>query len=113
MFAMMILFPAVAEAQVQTGTTFPPLLIPLEPPEGALLGAELVWKGGRPVWGPVSRLYAVRRVGALLHVHHQFLPDSGRVHVRQGLPSLSRVVVGRGGADTDRWPVLYQYRRIR
>jgi hypothetical protein len=33
MFAMVILFPAIAEAQVQTGTTAPPLLIPIEPPE--------------------------------------------------------------------------------
>jgi porin len=33
LFATMILFPAVAEAQAQTGTTFPPLLIPIEPPE--------------------------------------------------------------------------------
>jgi porin len=32
-FATIILFPAVAEAQVQTGPTFPPLLIPLEPLE--------------------------------------------------------------------------------
>ena len=33
MLATMILFPAVAGAQVQTGATLPPLLIPLEPPE--------------------------------------------------------------------------------
>ena len=33
LFATIILFPAIAEAQVQTGTTLPPLLIPLEPPE--------------------------------------------------------------------------------
>ncbi|MDB5404405.1 MAG: hypothetical protein JWQ55_6423, partial [Rhodopila sp.] len=33
MFAMVILFPVLAEAQVQTGTTVPSLLIPLEPPE--------------------------------------------------------------------------------
>ncbi len=33
LFATMILFPVIAEAQDQTGTTFPPLLIPLEPPE--------------------------------------------------------------------------------
>src|SRR5246127_2995666 len=31
--ATIILFPAVAEAQAQTGTTYPSLLIPLEPPE--------------------------------------------------------------------------------
>jgi carbohydrate-selective porin OprB len=33
MFAIVILFPLLAEAQVQTGMTAPPLLIPLEPPE--------------------------------------------------------------------------------
>jgi porin len=33
LFATIILFPAIAEAQVQTGTTYPSLLIPLEPPE--------------------------------------------------------------------------------
>ena len=33
LFATIILFPAIAEAQVQTGTTLPPLLIPIEPPE--------------------------------------------------------------------------------
>jgi porin len=37
LFATLIMFPAVAQtqnqAQAQTGTTFPPLLIPLEPPE--------------------------------------------------------------------------------
>lgn len=33
LFATIILFPAVADAQAQTGTTLPPLLIPLEPPE--------------------------------------------------------------------------------
>jgi hypothetical protein len=33
LFATIILFPAIAEAQVQTGTTLSPLLIPLEPPE--------------------------------------------------------------------------------
>jgi hypothetical protein len=31
--AAIILFPAVTEAQAQTGTTYPSLLIPLEPPE--------------------------------------------------------------------------------
>jgi carbohydrate-selective porin OprB len=33
LFATIILFPAIAEAQVQTDTTLPPLLIPLEPLE--------------------------------------------------------------------------------
>src|ERR1700761_8323946 len=33
LFATLILFPTVAQAQTQTGMTFPPLLIPLEPPE--------------------------------------------------------------------------------
>src|ERR1700742_4432647 len=33
LLATIILCPAVAEAQAQTGSTLPPLLIPLEPPE--------------------------------------------------------------------------------
>jgi porin len=33
LFATMILFPAIVAAQVQTATTLPPLLIPIEPPE--------------------------------------------------------------------------------
>src|ERR1700741_601329 len=33
LLATIFLFPVVAEAQAQTGTAFPPLLIPLEPPE--------------------------------------------------------------------------------
>src|SRR6201996_7016192 len=32
-FATMILIPAISEAQFQTDTTLPPLLIPIEPPE--------------------------------------------------------------------------------
>src|SRR6202035_773199 len=33
LFATIILFQAIAEAQAQTGTIYPSLLIPLEPPE--------------------------------------------------------------------------------
>ena len=33
MLGTLILFPMVAEAQVQTGAPLPPLLIPIEPPE--------------------------------------------------------------------------------